>query len=270
MEEFEKAVKLRYRHFDDESATTRHRQFILAIQNQISHVEAALRESFVEEGRQPFRWVNLDEEDQDDFAAFLSGTSQNMQGAHDECVELTPLMKNTLQEKQVIKKDKVSDVNASCNGNIFSGKKTMKDAISINKDVKYIIEVKTDEESGTSDDIVSQMDRTTNVRKTCSSPNFGELKIVIADEDEQRNTLMHTADGNLRGKGIRPGFWKHKFEEYPQAMRAVHMFNQVRLTSFEKKIYMNKKNRHFILYVIHVNDVIVSLQSPNESICLNS
>ncbi|XP_028775374.1 uncharacterized protein LOC114732244 [Neltuma alba] len=226
LEEFEKAVKLSYRHLDDEHATMRHRQFISAIQNQISHVEAALRESFVEEGRQPFRWVNLDEEDRDDFAAFLSGTSQNMQVAKDECVELTPSMKNTLQEKQSNKRDKVFDVNASCNGNIFSGKKSTKDAISINKDVKFVIEIKTDEASGTSDDMVSQADRTTNIRKPCSSPKLGELKIMIADEDEHRNKLMHTTDGNSKEKGFKPGFWKHKFEEYPQAVRAVHTFNQ--------------------------------------------
>ncbi|KAI9125678.1 hypothetical protein K1719_003096 [Acacia pycnantha] len=226
LEEFEKAVKLSYGHHDDEHTTTRHRQFISAIKNQISHVEAALKESFIEEGRQPFRWVNLDEEDQDDFAAFLSGTSQNMQGSKYECIELTPSMKNTLQEKQINKKDEVIDVNASCNENIFSGKKATKDAISINKDVKYIVEIKTDEVSGTSDDIVSQADRTANTRKTGSSPKFGELKITIADDDQQRNKLMHTTDGNSRRKGIKPGFWKHKFEEYPQAMRAVHVFNQ--------------------------------------------
>ncbi|XP_054794471.1 uncharacterized protein LOC129299980 [Prosopis cineraria] len=227
LEEFEKAVKLSYRHLDDENAVTRHRQFISAIQNQISYVEAALRESFIEEGRQPFRWVNLDEEERDDFAAFLSGTSQNMQTPKDECMELAPSAKNTLHEKEINKKDKIHDVNAACNGNIFSDRKAIKDVIAINKDVNYVREIKGDEVSGNSEDIVSQADRTTNIRKTCSSPKFWELKIVIADEDEQRNKLMHTIDGNSKGKGFKPGFWKHRFEEYPQAMRAVHMFNQL-------------------------------------------
>lgn len=228
MEEFEKAVRLSYRHLGDDKTTTRHRQFISAIENQISHVEAALRESFIEEGRQPFRWVNLDDEERDDFAAFLSGTSQSMQSAKDECIELTPSLKSTIQEKQVITKERNFHVNATCNGDIFSDEKASKDVIAIKKDVQYIAEIKADAVSGISDDVVSQADGKTNIRKTRSFPNFGELKIVIADEDEQRNKLMHTIDGNPKGKWFKPGFWKHKCEEYPQVMRAVDMFNQVR------------------------------------------
>ena len=98
MEEFEKAVRLSYRHGDD-TTTTRHRQFISAIESQISQVEAALRESFSEEGKQPLRWVNLDEEERDDLAAFLSGTCQTMQSNKDECVEVTSSLKSSNKEE---------------------------------------------------------------------------------------------------------------------------------------------------------------------------
>ncbi|KAF7838047.1 muniscin carboxy-terminal mu-like domain protein [Senna tora] len=223
LEEFDKAVRLSYRHLGDDNTTTRHRQFISAIESQISHVEAALRESFIEEGGKPFRWVNLDEEEQDDFAAFLSGTSQTMWSAKDECMELTPSLRSSLQEKQINKKEKIFNVNTACNEDIFSDEKASKDVIAINKDVKYVIEIKADAVSRTCDDVVSQADRATNIRNTWSSPNFGEFKIVIADEDEQRNKLMDTVEGDPNRKGYKPGFWKHKCEEYPQAMRALHI-----------------------------------------------
>lgn len=213
LEEFENAVRLSYRHLGDDNTTTRHRQFISVIESQISHVETALRESFIAEGRQPFRWVNLDEEEQDDFAAFLSGTSQTMQSAKDEC--------------KVNKNEKDFNVNAACNGDRSGDEKTSNDVITINKDVKFRVEIKADGLSRTCDDVVPQADRS-NLRKSWSTPTIGELKIVVADEDEQQNKLIHTVEGDPQGKGFKPCFWKHQCEEYPQAMRAVHVLNQVR------------------------------------------
>ncbi|KAF7806625.1 syntaxin-6_N domain-containing protein [Senna tora] len=210
LEEFEKAVR-------HDNTNTRHKQFISAIESQISHVEAALRESYIEEGRQPLRWVNLDEEERDDLAAFLSGTSQTTRSAKDEC---------SLQEKQVNKKDNESNFNTACNGNASADQEYTKDIIAINKEANYVIEIKSDEVSGTTDDVLSQADRTSCTRKTCSSSNYGALRIVIADEDEQRNKFTQTVDATPKEKGSKPIFWKQKFQEYPQAIRAVHMFNQ--------------------------------------------
>lgn len=221
MEEFERAVRLSYRHLGDDNTATRHRQFISAIESQISQVETALRESYIEEGRQPLRWVNLDEEERDDLAAFLSGTCETVHSPKDECMDVTPLMKNSLWEKQVSKEDKNANWDSST-----SGKASM-DVIAVNKDADCVIEIKADAISGNSDDVVSQTDRTTSTRKTWSPPNYGALKIVIADEDEQRNKLTRTVDATPKEKGYKPLFWKQKCKEYPQAMRAVHIFNQV-------------------------------------------
>ncbi|XP_027330784.1 uncharacterized protein LOC113846561 [Abrus precatorius] len=224
LEEFEKAVRLSYRHHGDDNTTTRHRQFITAIESQISQVEAALRESYIEEGKQPLRWVNLDEEERDDLAAFLSGTCQTTQNNNDECMEVTALMKSSLHDKQVNKEDKNVDVNGFRNWDISTNEKSSKDVI--NKDTDYVVEIKADAGSRNSDDVISQTDRTTSTRKTWSPPNYGALKIVIADEDEQRNKFTRTVDATPKEKGFKPHFWKQKCEEYPQAMRAVHMCNQ--------------------------------------------
>ncbi|KAG6598866.1 hypothetical protein SDJN03_08644, partial [Cucurbita argyrosperma subsp. sororia] len=63
LEEFEKAVRVSYRARSEEHLLERHRLFIAAIGNQISHIEAALRESYDKEGKKPLRWVNLNEEE---------------------------------------------------------------------------------------------------------------------------------------------------------------------------------------------------------------
>lgn len=185
-----------------------------------------MTKSYIEEGRQPLRWVNLDEEERDGLAAFLSGTSQTIRSANDECIELTHSLK--LQENQVNKKDNKSIVNAACNGIISADQTDSKDIIATNMEPTYVIEIKADTVSGTTDDVVSQADRTSCARKTWSLSNYGALKIVIADEDEQRNRLTQTVDATPKEKGSKPSFWKQKREEYPHAIRAVHMFNQVR------------------------------------------
>lgn len=226
LEEFDKAVRQSYRHGDD-TTTTRHRQFISAIESQISQVEAALRESYSEEGRQPLRWVNLDEEERDDLAAFLSGTCQTMQSNRDECMEATSSLKSSFLEKQVNREDKNVNVNAACNWDISTSEKASKDVIAVKKDADYVLEIKADAVSRDSDDVVSQTDRTTSTRNAWSPPSYGALKIVIADDDDQRNKLVRTVDATPKERGFRSFFWKQKCEEYPQAMRTGHMFNQL-------------------------------------------
>lgn len=220
LEEFEKAVRQSYRHLGDDNTTTRHRQFISAIESQIFQVEAALRESYIEEGKQPLRWVNLDEDERDDLAAFLSGTCETMQSTKDESIGVTPSMKSSLREKQVNKEDKNANVNSFYNWDISTSETASKDVIAVSKDADYMIEIKADAVSRNSDDVVSQTDRT-STRKTWSPPSYGALKIVIADEDEQRNKVTRTVDATPKEKGSKPLFWKQKCEEYPQDRKSV-------------------------------------------------
>ncbi|XP_014510458.1 uncharacterized protein LOC106769372 isoform X1 [Vigna radiata var. radiata] len=226
LEEFEKAVRLSYRHHGDDNSSARHRQFISAIESQITQVEEALRESFIEQGKQPLRWVHLDEEERDDLAAFLSGTCQTIKSTtDDESMEGTATKISSLQQKQVKKEDKNVDINTFCNRDLSASEKSSKDVISANKDANYVIEIKADAVSRSNDEIVSQTDRT-STRKTWNPPNYGALKIVIADEDEPRDNTPRTVDATPKEKGFKNLSWKQKFEEYPQAMRVVRMFNQ--------------------------------------------
>lgn len=79
LEAFERAVSLSHQSLSSEDATTsRRKQFIDAIRNQISHVEKALSNSLIEGEKHPFWLVQLDEEERDDLAAFLSADMRTL------------------------------------------------------------------------------------------------------------------------------------------------------------------------------------------------
>jgi hypothetical protein len=237
LEEFERAVRLSYGHRGDDSTMARHRQFIAVIENQISHVEATLRESFNEEGKEPLRWVNLDEDERDDLAAFLSGTSQSLQSAKDDCLELRPSMKSSLLENTQ-RKDADLNLNAACNRDFSDEMKGFKDVSSINKDANHVIKIEANEIPGRRDEIICQGDRKPNTRRTWSSPNFGELKIIIPDEDEQINEPILSVDDTPKEKRSKPLFWKQRRVEFPQVQGAVNLFNQLigRVGGFQRHL----------------------------------
>jgi hypothetical protein len=77
LEQFERAVRLSSDKYSLEAGTVaRRRQFIVAIEDQISRVEKATSDSSVENGRRGLNWVKLDEDEQDDLVAFLSAPAQ--------------------------------------------------------------------------------------------------------------------------------------------------------------------------------------------------
>ena len=76
LEEFERAVRLSHGHCRDDTTLTRHKQFVNASENQIYRVHCALQEALTENGKQkPLRLVDLNKEERDDLAMFLSGSS---------------------------------------------------------------------------------------------------------------------------------------------------------------------------------------------------
>lgn len=77
MEEFERAVENSYTKFSTEDAKTRHREFITAIESQISKVSRTLDESSNITGKPPRPWVQrLNEGETEEFASFLSGSPE--------------------------------------------------------------------------------------------------------------------------------------------------------------------------------------------------
>ncbi|TQE05775.1 hypothetical protein C1H46_008594 [Malus baccata] len=151
LEEFEKAVRLSYGQCGDDHTAARHGQFLAANENQISCVETTLRESFSMEGKKPLQWVHMDEEEQDDFAAFLFGTSQSKQTAKSEHVELRHWVKSS-EESDITRKDRNLKYGAACNGDISDEIKGVKDVITISKDPNFVMELKGKEIAEMKDD----------------------------------------------------------------------------------------------------------------------
>ncbi|XP_057967840.1 uncharacterized protein LOC131157584 isoform X3 [Malania oleifera] len=202
LEEFDRAVRLSYRSCFEENTTTRHRQFVAAIQNQISCVEVALKEYLNEDDKEPLQWVNLDEEERSDLVMFLSGTSGSLPTAKDEYVELGPSMKNFASKNQYNKEDVDLDFN------------------SISSHVPDEIK-----------------DKASGSRRTWSSPNFGALKIVIADEDEQRKASMSSVEATPKEKGAKPMFWKQWFRGHSQAKGGIPSYIQLRGFSWINQLF---------------------------------
>lgn len=219
----------------DDNSTARHRQFILAIEDQISCVEAALREAFVEEGKQPLRWVNLNEEERDDLAAFLSGTSQITQStpAIDECMEFRLPISSSYDGSHIKRTDTNHTFNSVCNRDTFDEIKCFNNEITSSNDVSHAMELEGKEISGPRDNIICQVERATSTRRTSSSPNFGALRIVIADDEEWKHQQMPDFEGTPKEKGSKLLFGKQRCGEFPQVKGAVHVFNQVKYYVFE-------------------------------------
>lgn len=101
LDEFQRAVRMSYRNVD-EIRSTRHEQFVSAIATQISGVEEALKEYFSDGVRKPLRWVNLDEDERDDLAMFLSGNPGSSNSTKDSDSDIKDSSKKDSPKKQII------------------------------------------------------------------------------------------------------------------------------------------------------------------------
>ncbi|GKC99857.1 hypothetical protein Tco_1170132 [Tanacetum coccineum] len=75
LEEFERAVVLSYDKNSTDDMKDRHRDFISAMESQISRVESSWNDSSVSTGKPPRPWVRLDEGERRELALFLSGST---------------------------------------------------------------------------------------------------------------------------------------------------------------------------------------------------
>lgn len=180
LDEFQRAVRTSYRNVD-EVRSTRHEQFVSAIASQISGVESALKEYFSDEVRKPLRWVNLDEEERDDLAMFLSGNPGSSSSST---------------------KDSDSDSKDSSKKN--NPKKP--NYITNCKDVSH-------EVSGTSDG--SSCDKKGSSRRTWGTQDVGTLNITIDHDNEQKKSLMVNIESTPKDKSYswRPRYGNYKINQ---------------------------------------------------------
>lgn len=193
LEEFERAVSLSYGNCRDQNKMARHQQFVVAIESQISRVEDTLRETLNEEGKQPFRWVNLNEDERDDLAMFLSGSSGTFtKNASDKIVKPS----TGLVEKNLYKKKDLDY--AACS----SSSTTLRDDVVINiGQPNSLLELSAREVLGTKGDMNCEAERTRSAKRTRVSPNSGALKIVIPNAENEMRALGSTIEATPKEKG---------------------------------------------------------------------
>ncbi|KAI3446645.1 hypothetical protein Pfo_029559 [Paulownia fortunei] len=230
LEEFERAVRLSYRNNGDDITITRHRQFVTAIEDQISRVEMALKESLNVEGKRPFRWVNLDEEECDDLALFLSGTPGTLQGTKDEGIKLGAVVTSS-PNKSNTKEDFSFGSEVSSKTQILDQGKSSEEVLTSIEDINCFIELEDSKYPETGDEISYQADQITSNRRAWSSPDRTALEIVIDSDDRQKNELI---EATPKEKGFKPFFWRSRGENYPGAkgvlshtqMKMINWINQ--------------------------------------------
>eukprot|EP00268_Persea_americana_P017095 TRINITY_DN1818_c1_g1_i1.p1 TRINITY_DN1818_c1_g1~~TRINITY_DN1818_c1_g1_i1.p1 ORF type:complete len:384 (+),score=80.29 TRINITY_DN1818_c1_g1_i1:369-1520(+) len=254
LEEFERAVKVSHVS-GSEHTIARHRQFVLAIEDQVSRIEKALRDSLIEEGKQPLRWVQLDEEERDDLALFLSGppgSSQDM----DNYVNLG-LSKDNFQQK--------ADAELGADANQERSRpdpvKGFKEIVTINNDAKYVVELEAKEVPGHQDEIERYRERLDEQKTTWSSPDMGSWRIVISDEDVVKKTaeemeeipthadnlcgLLRCIDPVAKLKWFRNSFGKEKDEEHLRSGRALNYLSLRGMIPFAQGINLfNGRSRN--------------------------
>lgn len=213
LEEFERAVRLSYGNCRDQNRTARHQQFVVAIESQISQVEDVLRESLNEEGKQTLRWVNLDEDEREDLAMFLSGSSgSTMKSARDEPVKpsINSKMENLCRKKDL-------DYAAACSSSSSMEPNTqtrsltsLRDDVVINMGLpNCTTELSAREALGTRVDFNSEADRASSTKRTRVSPKNGTLRVMIPGEDDHMNISMPTVENTPKEKGFKTSNFLH-------------------------------------------------------------
>ncbi|KAJ8465886.1 hypothetical protein OPV22_028438 [Ensete ventricosum] len=204
LEEFEKAVRATHGNYSSEENNTidRHRQFVAAIRNQILLVEKELNHSLFVEGKQPLRWVQLNDDERDDLAVFLSGVQHKFQQPKDKNADLS--------KAELVR--------------------SFMDGVRINKG-KGCVEEFTAKEPYKSkvDEVHAKVVQLNGQTEVLSSPDIGAWKIVIADEDTNKGStevraetlndgssqsgILGSVESTSKLKLFKNNPWKAKHEE---------------------------------------------------------
>lgn len=191
LDEFERAVKSSYLGRDVD-ASSRHKQFVMAIQSQISGIEKTMNDSVIDEGKKCLRWIQLDDHEKDDLALFLCGSCDNNS--------------NSLEQKSLNKSEEMVDLRLDdarmlnrsglrdfCNAGSDCGPDLngYKETILINKESKFVVQL-AEQKVADEDDwqTGATIDRKSGNRKSSSDGAvLGSWKIVIADENDEKETI---------------------------------------------------------------------------------
>ncbi|ESQ54183.1 hypothetical protein EUTSA_v10025801mg [Eutrema salsugineum] len=226
LEEFERAVRLSHGHFRDDTTLTRHKQFVAAIEDQIHRVQSSLQEALSENGKQPLRWVDLNKEERDDLAMFLSGSSQTSESLNSDSINLrdsstsspaeNPLGINSKREARCYGDSPECVIDIVERGSPENG--------------NAIINVQAEKKAGT--------------RRTWSSPNvpnISALRInvpVDADEEERKRLMSLQVEATPKEKGSKPLFSLQRCRDCNQLFDRVRYYQRRFRIPFSRPIQL--------------------------------
>ncbi|KAG6421243.1 hypothetical protein SASPL_117793 [Salvia splendens] len=223
LEEFERAVCLSYRNKGDDITITRHREFVSAIVDQIYRVETALNVSLKVEGKKPFRWVNLDKEEFDDLAHFLSGTPGTSQTIKDGRINVGSPVANSLCKSNI---EEVNSLGSPVSTKIpYQGQEGVPAGV---KDINCSIDLQERKVRDTEDEISNQADQSISNLRAWSSPDGNTLEIVVDMDDRETNELNEAMP---KGEGSKPLIWKSRGDIFCRA-KAVKSHTQMKLINW--------------------------------------
>uniref|UniRef100_A0A0C9S703 TSA: Wollemia nobilis Ref_Wollemi_Transcript_10097_1827 transcribed RNA sequence n=1 Tax=Wollemia nobilis TaxID=56998 RepID=A0A0C9S703_9CONI len=189
LDEFDRAVKSSYTG-NDGDASDRHKQFVVAIRNQILGIEKTLSDSISEEGNKGLRWVQLDDQEKDDLASFLCGSYGNnncLEQHSDDSIE--DMVELRLDDAPLLKR---RDLRNSCpTDSAYAHDRGFRETVLFNKDSKFVIELAENKVADSRDDPYSgaSVDRKIGCRKNSSvGDELGSWKIVIEDDNSRKET----------------------------------------------------------------------------------
>ncbi|XP_047951511.1 uncharacterized protein LOC125196894 [Salvia hispanica] len=229
LEEFERAVCQSYRNKGDDITITRHREFVSAIEDQIYRVETALNVSLKVEGKKPFQWVDLDKEESDDLAHFLSGTPGTSQTIKDGRINVGSPVTNSLCKSNIEELNSLgSPVSTKIQKN--QGWEGVPAGV---KDINCSTELQERKVRDTENEISNRADQCISNLKAWSSPDRNALEIVVDMDDTETNELNEAMP---KEEGSKPLIWKSRGDIFCRA-KEVKSHTQMKL--------INWINNHF-------------------------
>ncbi|KAL1210560.1 hypothetical protein V5N11_006882 [Cardamine amara subsp. amara] len=208
LEEFERAVRLSHGNCRDDTTLTRHKQFVSAIENQIYRVQSALQEALSENGKQPLRLVDLNKEERDDLAMFLSGSSQTSESLNSDSINLRDSSTSSVAENP-------------------RGMNSKRESRCYGDGPDCVIDIEERGSPERADAIICvQADKKAGTRRTWSSPNVPNISalrvnVSVDANEEERKKFVSQIEATPKEKGSKPLFWLQRCRDYN------HLFDRV-------------------------------------------
>ncbi|CAH8274834.1 unnamed protein product [Arabidopsis lyrata] len=213
LEEFERAVRLSHGNCRDDTMLTRHKQFVTAIENQIYRVESSLQEALSENGKQPLRWVDLNKEERDDLAMFLSGSSQTSESLNSDSINLR-------------------DSSTSSVAEIPRGMNGRRETRCYGDSPECVIDIDERGSPESGDAMIRvQDDKKAGTRRTWSSPNVPNISALRINvpfnaKEEEREKFLSQIEDTPKEKGSKPLFWLQRCRDYNQLFDRVKVYQR--------------------------------------------